>query len=645
MRSITKNLTGVLLALVLLALGVSACGSSGGGGTTSGGGTQTTALNIKQTGPGLTEPYTGSGAKIKGGTVTFAEAPGAPPNYIFPMYSAEYCGTNNILGLDALLYRPLYWYGNNYSPSVDYNYSVGQKPIYSNGGKTVTIHLNHFMWSDGEQVTARDLVFWMNVLKANPASEWCEYIPGKFPDNVTSYRAVNPTTFQLTFNKAYNPQWLLYNELPMLTPMPMAWDRTSLSAPAPKADAPNLPDTTKAGAQAVYKMLSTQGTKIDSWSSSPLWSIVDGPWKLQSTTTNGEVTFVPNKAYTGEVKPTISKFVEVPFTSESALVNDLKSQGTSALTIAYIPSQYQPLTSSFKSAGYNVNLASSYAIYMMPLNLEAPKVGKVFQQLYFRQAFQHLVDQPGWIKSFMHGAGVPTLGPVPLAPPSKLVSGSVQTNPYPFSVSDASKILKAHGWKVVPGGQTTCEKPGTDTDECGAGIQRGQGISFNIDYLSDVVATQEEMQDLQSQASKVGIKISLSTHPYADVYAAAAHCTTNQPNCKWTAENWGGGFYYEYYPSGEQLLYSTSVINYSNYKSPEMDKLVNESGTAKPGQEQATMNAYARYAVQQAPVVWLPEAVGDFDAPTAGNLIDSKLGGYTSSAYGELTPEAWYLTK
>ena len=73
-------------------------------------------------------------------------------------------------------------------------------------------------------------------MKASPSTEWCGYAPGYFPDNVVRYSAPNPSTFTITFNKAYDPEWVLYSELSQIFPMPLAWDRTSLSQPAPKTD-------------------------------------------------------------------------------------------------------------------------------------------------------------------------------------------------------------------------------------------------------------------------------------------------------------------------------------------------------------------------------------------------------------------------
>uniref|UniRef100_UPI0023F14034 ABC transporter substrate-binding protein n=1 Tax=Ferrimicrobium acidiphilum TaxID=121039 RepID=UPI0023F14034 len=147
------------------------------------------------------------------------------------------------------MYRPLYFYGKGNKAEIDYNLSIGNPPVYSNNDKTVTVTLKHYEWSNGTPVTARDVIFWMNLLKANKTS-YGAYVPGAFPDNVVSYSAPNPSTVVFQLNRSYNPTWFTYNELSQITPLPIAWDRTSLSQPAPSPNAQNLPDTTTAGAQA-----------------------------------------------------------------------------------------------------------------------------------------------------------------------------------------------------------------------------------------------------------------------------------------------------------------------------------------------------------------------------------------------------------
>ena len=284
----------------------------------------------------------------------FTEGSDATPNYIFPMTSAQVCSTTNINQLIQLMYRPLYWYGDDYDPTVDYNKSIGKAPVFSNGDKTVTIHLNSYKWSDGEAVTARDVVFWMNLYKSSPSTVYCGYVPGYFPDNVTKVSAPNASTVVFSLNRSYNPEWFIYNELSQIFPLPLAWDRTSLSQPAPTSDNGHLPDTTAAGAKAVYTFLDTQSKDLGTWSSSPLWSVVDGPFKLASFTSTGEATLVPNADYSG-AKPSISKFVELPFTSEAAIYNEIRSGGPKAVTIGNIPSQYAPQITTVASEGYTYN--------------------------------------------------------------------------------------------------------------------------------------------------------------------------------------------------------------------------------------------------------------------------------------------------
>ncbi len=639
-----RRLALAAVACIVAALAVSACGSSGGGSGSAG--LPTSVGGRKQAGPGLTEPTAPSGARASNAMVTFAEGADAAPNYIFPMYSPQVCSVANISQLMDLMYRPLYWYGNNYSPTIDYDYSIGNQPVFSQHDTTVTIKLKPWKWSNGETVTSRDLVFWMNMMKADPAKEWCGYVKGYFPDNVTSYSAPDPSTFVMHLDRAYNPTWFTYNELSQLTPIPLAWDRTSLSQPAPTSDNGHLPDTTPAGAAKIYNFLDAQSKQTSTWTTSPLWTVVDGPWKLQSHTTQGQLTFVPNPSYSGTPKPQIAQFQELPFTSDTAVFNQIRSGGPSALTIAGLPPQDVPQLSTVEAEGYDDNTASSYSFNYFVLNFHNPTVGPIFSQLYFRQAFQSLIDQNGWISAFLNHTAVPTYSPVPQAPPSPLLRIGALSNPYPFSVVAATKYLTDNGWKVVPGGTTTCQKPGTGPGECGAGIKAGQAISFTLDYQSGVTSLTSEMNDLQAQAKKVGITINLTNHPFAEVISAAVACTANQPACKWQAQNWGAGWIYspDYLPTGESLFDPGAVANYGSYYDPKATALIKQTIFGPPADENAALAAYAKYMAVQLPVVYGPTSIGNFGAD-GGTMISNKLGGYTANVFGQLTPEAWYLVK
>jgi len=286
----------------------------------------------------------GNGTPLRGGTAYFAEQPLTPPTYIFPLVSGEYYTVANTSDLQTLLYLPLYWYGDKANTSIDYGLSIGNEPVYSDGNRVVTFTLKHYVWSDGETVSARDVGFWINLLKASKA-HWANYVPGGFPDNVVSWQALNATTVRLHLNASYNPFWFTYNELSQITPLPAAWDRTSLTQAAPSPTAANLPDTTAAGASAVFSFLNGQATKTSGYASSPVWTVVDGPWRLAGLTSDGTATFVPNRSYTGPQKPRLAKFVELPFTSAAAEFSVLRAgqatggPGSSAeqLSVGYVP--------------------------------------------------------------------------------------------------------------------------------------------------------------------------------------------------------------------------------------------------------------------------------------------------------------------
>jgi peptide/nickel transport system substrate-binding protein len=634
------------LAIVVSACGSTSKGASGGSGGTGGSGGSGGSGGAASTGSGLNQPTSPSGSKQTGGTVYFTEGSSAPPNYIFPMTSAQVCGTNNIDQLNAMLFRPLYWYGNNYSPTIDYNYSVGKAPVYSNNDQTVTVSLNSWKWSDGESVTARDVEFWVNLYKADPAANYCGFVPGLFPTNVTSMSSPNPQTVVFQLNKSYDPQWFTYNELSQIYPLPLAWDRTSLSQPAPTSDTGNLPDSTKAGAESVYKFLDAQSKDVATWGSSPLWSIVDGPFKLKSFTTTGEVTLVPNTTYSGSPKPTITAFVEVPFTDDAAEFNQIRAGGPNALTIANLPATYAPQTATVEAQGYTLNKGASYSVNFFPLNLNNPKMGPIFKQTYFRQAFQHLIDQPGWINAFLHNTANQTVSPIPSNPPNPLVSYNASTNPFAFSTSAASQLLTSHGWKVAPGGTTTCQSAGTGANQCGAGITAGEGISFNIDYESGAPAVESEMNDLVAQAKQVGISIDLTSHPFNTVISTATQCSAGQPTCNWTAENWGAGWIYapDFLPTGESLFLTGASANFSNYNDAGANSVINATIFGPQSQEKQALSNYAQYMEQNLPVVFGPTSIGTY-AGDAGQLLSNKLGGYTANAFGYLTPETYYLAK
>jgi peptide/nickel transport system substrate-binding protein len=590
------------------------------------------------------------GSAVKGGTVTWSFCSGCQPIYIFPMQSEIYMGSNNAADFAALMYRPLYWFGNNDQPTIDYDYSIGLPPVYSDGDRTVTITLKSWKWSDGEQVTSEDVALWIALYKADPSVNYFGYVaPASngekfFPDNVASIDTPNASTVVLHLTQSYNPTWFTDDELSQITPLPMAWDASSVADVGKNESAPvNIDD--KVANEAVYQFLSTEGKNSSSWVGSPLWSVVDGPFKLAGYSSTGTATLVPNPSYSGSPEPSIGKLVEETYTDNSAELTALKTEGPSGLTVGFLPPEDASQDSSLEAEGYANRSTYMMAFTYFALNFNNPVLGPTFRQLYFRQALQHLVNQPGDLTAFEDGWGQQTVGPLPPNPPGSFSDSNEQSNPYPYSVSAAKALLSQHGWTVREGGVTTCTKPGTGASECGAGVKEGTALEFNLDYISGTPSVEGGTEDLQASASQVGIKIDLTSHEFSTVIGAAVNCQPTQSDCKWTAEDWGGGYYYspgDFYPSGQPLFMSNASNNVEGWNDPKTNDLIEAITTAAPAQLQSDLDAYQDYIIKELPLVFQPTAFGD-PFPGGVAVISKKLGGVVPNAYSFITPEAWHF--
>ena len=54
---------------------------------------------------------TAGAASTASNTITFAEGPGAFPNYIFPYMSCTYFSVDNTQAFQYEMFRPVYWFG------------------------------------------------------------------------------------------------------------------------------------------------------------------------------------------------------------------------------------------------------------------------------------------------------------------------------------------------------------------------------------------------------------------------------------------------------------------------------------------------------------------------------------------------------
>jgi peptide/nickel transport system substrate-binding protein len=593
-----------------------------------------------------TPPSSGSGGKaVKGGTALVALPAGVTYNWIFPFYAITNSGVYNGQQFQWLMYRPLYMFGNNTNTSTSINYplSTANPPVYSNGGKTVAVTMKGWKWSDGSAVDAKSLIFYMNMAKAEKAN-WYAYSKGLLPDNVVSYQATSANTVTFQLDRPYSTLWFTYNQLAELTPMPLAWDITKLGAPAGSGGcATDSAADGWAKCKAVYTFLTAQSKQAGSYATSPLWKVVDGPWKLSSFSTDGHVTMVPNPAYSGSPKPTLSAIKWVPFTSDSAEYTALK---TGAVDVGNIPTQDLPPkpasspvpTTNPLGSGWTLQPFYNYGIQYAQPNFNNPQVGFIVRQLYIRQALQSIVDQPGISKAIWRGYATPTSGPAPTTmqnpypPPVQHANGGV--GPYPFSIAKAKSLLTSHGWSES-GGVMTCQDPA----KCGAGIKQGQQLKLTFVYSTGVAAATATWEAIKSDASKAGIVINLVGQSFNTIIGESAPCAPMGPKCNVQVFAYGGWAYDGpgFEPTGEPLFACGAGSNSGNYCNSTMDNLITETHT---NSDLSVFHNFATFTTQQLPYMWVPSP-----NPYEIIAVQNKLHNVRYNALFTVYPEYWYFTK
>lgn len=581
------------------------------------------------------------GRAANGGTITMAQITGTTPTYIFPIVPGADSSTATFAFIQQM-WVPLYYGPTGAKPVINYQLSLAAgPPKASNHDKTFTIHLKRGLkWSDGQPVDSQDVAFYIAILqaglKASPAN-WGQYVPGQFPLDVKSVKTPNATTVVINLNKGYNPAFFMNNQLQDtnggVIPLPHnAWNVSSAGGAHITDWATNPKD-----AAAIYSYLNTQGSSLSTWATNPLWQVVDGPYRLSAfSTTNSSYTQVPNPKYSLPLKAHATIQMNT-YTGETAELNALE---TGSLDIANPPAGIDASTQlkaipGLRSRGYSVFGGPSWGWFGGIINFQDKTANwdKVIAQPYMRAVFAELINQPAIIKGVYHGWAVPAYGPVPTAPFSPYAPKSVAA-PYPYSPTRAAATLKAHGWKVVPGGTTRCVKPGAGSGHCGAGIPKGNPISLvwaNLPYTTQASGFLES-EALQSAAKKfAGIKVTLTSKSFNFL---TSNYNLQNPAAKKFVNDWAvnnfGGIFMDYYPTQNGIENPGAGFNMGSFNDPVANRLMNASVFS------ANVNAIkneAGYLTKNFPVFYLP----DNDQIAA---VSNKVGG-SANAFLSLTQQTW----
>ncbi|POB09616.1 peptide ABC transporter substrate-binding protein [Sulfobacillus sp. hq2] len=512
---------------------------------------------------------TGAGHPIHGGTAVIALTSQQSPNWFFPLRSAVTDTVTNEQ-VELMMYKPLI--AVNGHDQLDYQRSLAQSITWNAAGDVYTIKLNpKWHWSNGTPVSAADVVFSWNVMKAasNASAPWTFWGEGfgGFPSLWQSVTAKGPYTVVVKIAAPRNPAWFVRNGLGQIIPAPASvWDKYPTN-------------------------MTEELHYIASLANSPLnsaYRVVDGPYKLSAMSPNNFWTFVPNKAYSGH-KSWLSK---VMYQYESSPSSEFAALKTGAINAGSLP----PSLMTSKAQLTSDTEVPEYAIgfnYIVPnQNTAAPNgIGKAFQQLPVRQALQMGIDQKAIIQDFYHGYAVAddtTLAPLPRTP---FFNPALAKSPYAFNPAAGKALLEKNGWHEVGGIMT----------------KHGIPLKFTLIYASGSTAGTDLAELLKSDWAQEGISVSLYAEPFDEVVTHGAANASSWAMIDWD-QSVGGWTYGTGYPSGGGLFASTGSENMGSYDNQHMNQLI--QATYAPGTTAQTLHnlyAYESYAARQLPVLFIPD--------------------------------------
>lgn len=567
----------------------------------------------------------GSGDDSAKDTIRYALPQGTGPNWIFPMSAPDKMATHN-QALRATMWAPLFEYnGTSGTMEWDKKASSAKEYEFNEDNTAVTITLNDLEWSDGTPLTSRDVEFWFNLAKAN-TEKFGGYSAGNIPDNITTFETVDDKKFTLTFDKAYNQDFMLANQLTLVSPMPHhAWAKDSADGEVGDGD------RDADGAVKIFDFLFEQAEDMKTYATSDLWKVVNGPYTVSKWTDSGEVTLTANEKYTGDDKAATKNVVFMPFTSADAEMNAVRAK---EVDYGYITSSQLETEQQFVDLGYEVKPWKGWSITYMPYNFANPEMGPVFKQLYVRQALQSAIDQETISDKIWQGAATPDYGPIPQANDTDYLSDEQKDNPYPYDLTAAEKYLTDNGWAKGSDGIMECTAAGTEAGQCGEGIAAGTKLEIVVMTQNGSQETDNMMAELKSSFEKIGVGMTIDSAPLDNVLTEAQKCKTGN-DCTWQLVFFGtaGSWYFPAYPTGERVFAKETKWNAGQYDNPEAEAIISQMTTSS---DTTIAKQYSKMLAEDLPVMWMPNPVYQISVVSTDLNLNSE-----QDPGGNFYPQRW----
>ena len=569
MRKRTRGY-GAVVGLAALALVVAACGGS----STTKPGTSPTGTTA-----GFQGLNPGTGTPKKGGTLNMLGL----SDVDFMDYNISYYSIGALA--QRLWLRGLYAYagvpGKTTLPSPDLATAA---PTVSNGGKTYAVTIRSGpMWdtSPARPVTAADAVLGLKRT-CNPVQPF-----GGLPDFETlivGYQAFCTSFAKLgsTATVAAIKSFINSNQISGVT---VSGQTITYSLAHPASYFGTMLTMDSFGPAPVESLNYIPGS-----AAAQQHVIADGPYSVQSYTPTRSIVFVRNPAWKASSDPIRKAYVDKVVVSETGNEPSVQQQlqtNTAAAGMefdAFPPINAVPGLRSQMNAGLNHNFnlgpefsSNPYLVYneMSPNNTGA--LGKVA----VRQALNYGIDR----SHLTEDAGGPAVGPplTHILPPG--INGSQDLpsgyDPYPYNVSKAKSLLASAGYK--------------------------NGLNLTLLYRPASTIYSKVAQTLQSDLSKIGVKVKLLSATNSDFYVKYMEVPTAAKQGVWdmALAAWSPDWYGDAAASFFGPLYSGPASyppvgsNFGFYNDPAVTSLITQGDEAASASAAATIWAQADQKVMQ----------------------------------------------
>lgn len=219
-----------------------------------------------------------------------------------------------------------------------------------------------------------------------------------------------------------------------------------------------------------------------------------GMWMVESYQINQEVVLVPNPNYWGE-KPKLNKITLKEVTDGETRLMAIQN-GEADLSISDMPAESKDVIASIDTLD-NLSVHGTKGFFVI-FNSECEEL----KDINVRKAINYAVNKKSIVKDLLDGAGVPLKGILPENVP---YINAQNSKGYEYNIEEAKRLLEVAGY--------------TDSDEDGYIEKNGDILEIGLTFQTEEYAVWKSLCEyLQSELSKVGIKVSLDLRAKADYY-------------------------------------------------------------------------------------------------------------------------------